>query len=277
MRRFRLLTLLAVLAPVPASAEALTDEVPGHAGVTYGDLMKQVIPDLAPQTDGAWKGTQVPALNDIAGSPDQNDFSDGFAFSSVDVLKVKEGGISRLLLITSGSQTGSFAEILAVFDDTAESPRLLDMADIGSDSLTGFGNPATLAIAPGTDLFFVENEHSNSDQSYVDTAAIFLAGGKLKLAADVFSFGEHVCTHEMTQTPSFKTLRDPHAPYRAIAASVTQETTLTDLDCGTTDAARPKPGKRVWRDVFHWDGAKRAYVSKTGNLGRLAKENEDKF
>lgn len=269
--------MLWLLVPVCASAEALTEEVPGHAGVSYADLMKQVVPDLAEQKDGSWKGLNVPALNDIAGQPDQNDFSQGFAFGAVDVLKVKEAGKSRILLLTGDSRADSFAQILAVFDDAPSMPVLLAAADAGSDRLVGFANPSTLPLSADTDLFLVENEHNNSDQSYVGTAALFLLDGKLKLAASVFTFGERLCTHQMTETPEFKTVLDAHARYRAIVATVTQETTPSDLECGNDDVKRPKAGTRVYRDVFHWDGAKREYRSRTDALGRLAEEDEKRF
>jgi len=70
-------------------------------------------------------------------------------------------------------------------------------------------------------------------------------------------------------------VRDRGARYCAIDAGVTQVTTLTDLDGG--EAQRLKPVRRVWRDVFHWDESKQAFVSKTDQLGALAKWNEDRF
>lgn len=272
----RLIGLVLVLALAGvARAEQLSDEVPGHAGITYGDLMKQVIPDLEPQDGGGWTGTDIPALMDLGGNPDENDLSGGFVFTSVDVLKVKEAGKSRILLLTDGTQTDSFAEILAAFDDEATLPKLLDLLDVGGDRFTSFGE--TAALGDGTDLFEIDNSHSNSDQSYLDTALVFLRDGRFKRVASASAFGERTCTHEMTQTPKFKTVARQGAPYRDIEVSVTQETTLTDLDCGDTSGERPKPGKTVWRDVFRWDAARGAFVSKTDRLGALAKKNEKRF
>lgn len=259
-----------------AEAEQLTDAVPGHPGVTYGDLMKQAVPDLAQQDGGLWSGALIPALGDLAGNDDPNDLSGGFAFGSVDVLTVKEGGKSRILLLTGGAETDSFAEILAAFDGEAQMPALLDVADAGSDRLASFG-AATFVLDDGTDLFQIRNEHSNSNQSYSDIALVFLKDGKLKRAVDVKSFGERVCTHEIRETPAIRTVRDRGARYRAIDVGVTELTTLTDLDCGEAGAERPKPARKVWRDVFHWDETKQAYVSKTDRLGELARRNEERF
>lgn len=267
-----------MLLPPQVHSERLTDEVADHPGVTYGELMKQVIPDLAPRDDGAWSGEALPALRTIAGDDDQNDITAGFAFATVDVLRVREDGRSRILLLTSGSESDSFAEILAAFDDVeGETPRLLDAVDVGEDRLVSFGTPATLAIAPDTDLVLIDNEHSNSDQSYQQTSALFLERGKLALAASVFSFGERLCTHDMSETPRIRTMADGRARYRAIQITVTQETTLSGLACGDETAARPKPGTRVARDVFRWNEARRAYVSKTHQLEDLAKEDEKRF
>lgn len=274
--RISSVAFLALLLPGPVLAEVLTQEVPGHAGVTYADLMKLAIPDLAEQKDGSWKGANVPVLNDIGGKPTQNDISDGFGFGAVEVLKVKEGGKSRLLLLTSDSRADSFAEVLAVFDDEPPMPQLLDAADAGHDRLTSFGN-ATLKLDDGTDLFVIENMHSNSNQSYVEDALLFLKDGKLQQATSVLSFGERVCTHEMSETPEFKTVFDAHARYRAVVATVTQETVLTDLDCGSDGVKRPSAGKRIFRDVFHWDDKRGEFRSKTDVLGQLAKEDEKRY
>lgn len=257
-----------------AHAEQLTDAVPGHPGITYGDLMKQVIPDLEPQEGGRWSGTDIPALAGPDGAPDQNDLSGGFVFASVDVLKVKEAGRSRILLLTAGTETDSFAEILAAFDDESSVPKLLDLVDIGLDRFTNFGNAAG-KLSAGDELFAVDNSHSNSNQEYLIADLMFLRDGHFKRVAEVMTLGERTCTHEMHETLKVKTAAHRGAVYRDVDIAVTQETTLTDLDCG--EAERPKPGKTVWRDVFRWDPAKQEFVSKTDRLGDLAKDNEKQF
>src|SRR6185312_10424251 len=221
----RLVCLALILALTgAAAAEQLSDEVPGHPAITYGDLMKQAIPDLGPEDGGTWSGTDIPALLGLDGNPDQNDLAGGFAFATVDVLKVKEGGKRRILLLTSGTRTDSFAEILAAFDDEASVPKLLDLVDVGNDRFTSFG--ATAKLSSGTDLFAIENSHSNSDQSYLDTALVFLRDGRFRLAASALSFGERSCTHEMSETVRFKTVKRAGAVYGDIDVAVTQEVTL---------------------------------------------------
>jgi hypothetical protein len=261
----RISSALAILAfaVAPARAEMPIEDVPGHPGVSYADLMKQAMPDLALRDDGAWAGT-IPGKD-----------GGDFAFASISALKVREAGKTRLLLLTDSEASEDFTEILAVFDDAPATPRLLDTEDVGNDRLVSFG-AATMPLAEGTDLFFVENQHSNSDQSYLDTAAMFLADGKLKLAAEVFTFSEALCAYETTQTPAFKTVAEKDAKYRAVVVSVAVKTTLSDLEC-SGDAKRPKPGTRVWRDTYRWDAAKREYRATTHALDRLAKENEKRF
>ncbi|MBV9991853.1 MAG: hypothetical protein JOZ72_11230 [Alphaproteobacteria bacterium] len=271
----RLSGLVLVLAlGAAARAEQLTDAVPGHPGITYGDLMKQVIPDLEPQDGGRWSGTDIPALAGPDGNPDQNDLSGGFVFSSVDVLKVREAGKSRILLLTGGTETDSFAEILAAFDDEATVPKLLDLVDIGVDRFTNFGD-APQKLSEADDLFVLDNSHSNSNQEYLIADLMFLRDGRFRRAAEVMTLSERLCTHEMRETSKVATKARRGAVYRDVDVAVTQETTLTDLDCG--DARRPKPGRKVWRDVFRWDPAKREFVSRTDRLGDLAKDNEKQF
>jgi hypothetical protein len=269
---------LILFGPVPALAAAPGDDVPGYSGVTYADLMKQVIPDLAPQEGNNWGGTKVRPLKDIDGKADDNDLSGGFSFGSIETLEVKEAGRTRILVLTGDGQGDGFAEILAAFDDSKPVPKLLDAVDIGGDRFTYFAEPKKMPLSADADLFVVDNSHDNSNQSYSAWTAGFLRNGKLTGALDLFAFSERFCAFEMTQTPKIETVPQHGAKFRTIVASVAKVAKLSNEDCDGVDGPpTPKPVNHLYRDVFYWDATKGRYVSKTDNLGRLAKEDENRF
>ncbi|HEY4941386.1 MAG TPA: hypothetical protein VII56_08150 [Rhizomicrobium sp.] len=156
------------LAASPAIADAVTDPVPGHPGITFEILLKQVMPDLAGDKDGTWTGT-VAALR---GTDDKPGVDTQLAFGDVSALAVTEGGRKRLLILTGDSRSDSgFDAVLAAFDDTGPRPRFLDDMDVGGDRFVMSGSPPLLAIASGTDAFIVNSNHFNSNQNYTECDA----------------------------------------------------------------------------------------------------------
>src|ERR1017187_8714932 len=92
------ITLAALLSSsIPATAADLSDPVPGHPGVTYEMLLKQVVPDLTKDKDGLWTSSNVPHLR---GTDGKTDSETDLAFKDIETLTVKEAGRQRLLLLT---------------------------------------------------------------------------------------------------------------------------------------------------------------------------------
>ena len=58
-----------VLATTPALAEAPDDAVPGHPGVTYAKLLKQIAPDLSKDENGIWTLSGIKHFRGMAPQP----------------------------------------------------------------------------------------------------------------------------------------------------------------------------------------------------------------
>src|SRR6516164_486516 len=86
----RCAALAAVLiAGSAARAAELSELVPGHPGVTYGALLKQVMPAMQKNADGGWDSGPVKHLRDLDGKPVKEL---EISFKSVDATTVREDG-----------------------------------------------------------------------------------------------------------------------------------------------------------------------------------------
>ena len=82
-----------LIAGSAAHADELSDAVPGHPGVTYGALLKMVMPGVQKNADGGWDSGPVKHLRDLSGKPVQEL---EISFKGVDATTVREDGHKRL-------------------------------------------------------------------------------------------------------------------------------------------------------------------------------------
>ena len=188
---------LVAIVTAPALADDLglitpDDAVIGHPSMVYGELLKQIIPDL--ESDGShWTGHLPDGVRMIDGG-EPGETPETVEISSLEVKQLDAGGQKTLWVmadIGEGGNLGTYT-LLAVFDASA---RLLDKAEVDVDRLTGFiGEP--LRISRTDDAIMVDSEHSNSDQTYQDMKLVFLHNGKLAVVDDFFAFGVRLCTYQ---------------------------------------------------------------------------------
>lgn len=233
--------ILACLLATPAAAEThdLGETVAGHPGVTYADLLKQLVPDLK-QDDDAWRGTAVRNYRHLLGKESDNGPPDAVTFTGVEIVHARESGSDRLILLTENSTApNEWFAMLAAFDN-APKPRLLDAANIAADQFNGFFTEPVLKLANGSDAIFVTSTHSNSNQAHAIVTAATLRGGKLQKAFDIFTLDSHACTFNRTQELTFA------ARGSDIAATVVETTAAAGEDCGEDPTV--KPGKQTWQE-----------------------------
>jgi hypothetical protein len=273
---------LAVLIAAPAMAAATLpeahDAVPGHPGVTYMDLLRQVIPDLA--DNAAHKQTEghfAKPPRHLGGENFVSDPPDPLVASYLEDVRIKAGGRGRIVLLVDLGQSPQSAQdtaLMALYDD-APKPRLLDAVDVGVDKDTGFSDPKRLSLGPGDDALITKSEHSNSDQSYVARLLVFVRRDKFQLIDDVVAFSDQGCGWRRDETPAFTTRPDPGRAYRRIDAVIIETLKRTDEECG--DEQIPKAYSRTWRGAWRWDAARGEFKAASGDLDRLDKKNEARF
>jgi hypothetical protein len=278
----RLLFILAALsmADTARAQNAATadpgDAVPGTHGVTYLDLVRQIVPDIA-ATDHGYEGHKTIELRHIGGDDMASEPPDPIDVSTIELLPVQADGKDRLLLLVDlgyGDATVESFSVLALFS-TGDGPKLLDAADVGYDRFTGFNDPASLSLGEGKTLIITQSSHSNSNEYYLATPMILLRNDRLQLVDVVWAFGDHSCSYARDETPTFRAGNRDARSYSDIVATVTETVTLSNEDCG--DEQPPKPSKRTITVTYRWDEASSKFKPDSNAFEKLAKENEERF
>jgi hypothetical protein len=262
-----------ILAPVPDPPE-VTDAVPGHPRVTYLDLLRQAIPDLAMNAADKQVEGHLKALRHIWGKQAEGDPPDPLVADFVEVRHIKAAGRPRLVVLADLGQADDSAQsttLMALFDD-APRPRLLDAVDVGVDKETGFNaDPSQIALGLGDDALVTLSQHGNSNQGYANRLVIFVRGDRFKLLDSFFTLSNSYCGYRRDETPSFAT--KPALPYATLAVTVTEKLTHIDETC---DEPPPAAYTHIWRAAYRWDAAKGAFVGH-GNLEKLDKLNQGRL
>jgi hypothetical protein len=251
------------------------DAVPGHPGVTYLDLLRQVIPDLAVNAADKQVEGHLAALRHIQGKHAGGDPPDPVVVSLLEMRRIKAGGRPRLVVLADLGQSedsASSTTLMALYDD-ARKPKLLDAVDVGVDKDTSFNDdPSQIALGPGDDALVTYSEHFNSNQGYRSRLVIFVRNDRLRLIDDFFVLVDSYCGYRREETPVFTT--KPGTPYATLEVTVTEALKHVDEDCG--DQAVPAPYVHRYHAAYRWDATKGAFVGH-GDLGKLDKLNAARF
>ncbi len=248
------------------------DAVPGAGGITYLDLLREIVPDLE-LSGSVYRGTRVVRLRHIAGPEYESEPPDEPAVATFSVFPLD--GRGRVLLLVDLGMARDAAQgyaVLALFDPAA-TPRLLDAADVAFDRMTWFLDPASLDLGAGRLAILTMSMHANSSQAYVSNGIILFDADRLSLIDSVFTFSDKSCAFERSQQAGIETAG---ATERAeIVVTVTERTVATGADCG--GEAVPEPSGRTIRAVYAWDAAESRYRVDGDALQQLASENAERF
>ena len=277
------LALALVLLPwlwASASAENVSfpdlgSAIPGHKDVTYLDLARMVIPDLALNADGFYHGTLPIEMRHIAG-PDSGGSPPGTSsLPNAAVLAIRAGGKDRLTMLFDLGDSPDSAEgyaVLALYDLTGK-PALLDAVNVAVDRSTYFREPNKLSVGAGDDVLITMSTHFNSSQGYVITPLIMVRNDKFELIDVIYTFDERLCAYSRKQDMAFKALADGQS-HRAIKVTVTDATIPSGESC---DDAPPEASSKDISVTYHWNKKASRYVAGSDALKRLSAENEKRF
>jgi hypothetical protein len=254
-----------------APAADLFATVPGHAGLTYFALMKRLVPDLKRDGQGGASGHEVVPFEHLLGKDLKGDPPETIALSSVDVMTIPDDPTRIVLLADLGPSEGfvADAQLLALFA-LEPAPKLLDVAEVGTDRFTGFRTGPALMLAPRAPLILIVNENNDAGVSYDQIAMIFVRDDRFRLIDSVTAFSQATCSHRRTQVPSFETLVDA-GPYSAIRVTVAERVVATHEDCG--DDKAPRPHVATYQGTYRWDEKRQNFATPSTQLKRLAAEN----
>lgn len=273
------LLILACLLSLTGAGQAgpvdLGDRVAGASGVTYFDLMKQVVTDL--DSDQAeTKAHQIVDYRHIEGKDAKTDPAGPVAVSSLSALPIHADGKTRLALLADlGKSDGNVAEfvLLALFDMTA-TPKLLDVVEVGNDRMTGFADKPLVRLSSDADLIRIDSDHFNADEDFVDPEFIFVRGGLFHLVDAISTFDIKTCAFALSQLPAVTTRADRDRRYRRIIVTVREKVKLQDDVTGCSETKLPHAFVRLFRATYRWDARRQDFVTPSRDMEELVKKND---
>jgi hypothetical protein len=249
--------------------------IPGHTDVTYLDLARMVIPDLAAGGDGFYKGGLPIEMRHIEGPDAGGSPPETSGLSNAGVLAIKAGGKDRLAMLYDLGDSPDSAEgyaVLALYDVAAK-PKLLDAVNVAIDRSTYFREPGKLSVGADDDILITMSVHFNSNQNYVITPLIMVRDDKFELIDMIYTFDEKLCAYSRKQDVAFQVIADGK-PYAAIKATVTDATAPSGESC---DDRPPKPESHEVSVTYRWDRKTSHYVKDSDAFERLSAENAKRF
>ncbi|MFI4934580.1 MAG: hypothetical protein ACHP7N_08175 [Caulobacterales bacterium] len=260
--------VLAASAHADARPLGVHDAAPGHPGVTYLDLLRQEIPDLAENaTDEAVEGNLTKPLRHLGGPGYEGPPPGPVVVGWLQDVRLKIGGRPRIAVLAN---LGAGVALLALFDD-APQPKLLDAADVGVDKDTVFAGPSQVALGPGDAALITYSEHDDADLSFGAHLIISPIGDRLKLVDLISTQSANACNWSNVETTNVSSAPDPGRPYRRIEVAVKVVFKPTKDDCGTNPI--PKALNRTYRAAFRWNAGRRRFETDSLDLKRLDRLN----
>jgi len=280
----RVAVVLAVLAPAGAArAEGVTpadpapvvsrvvmsDKVPGTGDLTYLDLVRQIVPDIAPRSNSSmFEGHKVIDFRHLGGKQWQAKPPASVQIQTAEALPVRSDGQDRLALLVSLDQEGSGRghELLALYS-LGSTPTLVDAADVGFDGGTSFFDPGSLSLGKGKTALLTMSTGGHGGEDRQTTVLILLHQDRLQLVDTVATLSAVSCGIYMSnEVPEFRAGDDSGRAYPDIVAIVTQTIALNNSH--TTYCAiyqpPPTPGTRVFSVTYSWDETASKYVPDPG-------------
>jgi hypothetical protein len=254
------------------------DKVPGHPGMTYLDLMRIALPTLKLSDDDNQVEGRPPkhTPRHLGGKAFEGPPADPVTLDTMQDWRIRIGGRRRIALLADlgpKPETVAELELLILFDDEGPTPRVLDMADVGTDRYSGYAG--RLKLGPRDDGLVTYSEHNDADITMGAYMIVSTVGDRLKMVDWFGVTSENLCSWTGEEKARFATTPDPGRAYRRIAVTVSAEFRHTGED-GCNDEKLPTKGVLRFRASYRWNAAAGRYEITRSELPALAKLN-DKF
>jgi hypothetical protein len=195
--------------------------------------------------------------------------------------RVRESGRPHDVLLWRGERpeglegSGGFQDqvaVLAVFRAGDATP--IDVAEVQTDRMTYFAEPAVRPLGTQDEAFDLVNHHANAGQPYAEHSLYHLRGGRLRRIVQVDLLGEFSgCAKAFEQTIAWRTEPDAAQPLPRIVAEVTVH--LAPKVHTTECRPRPPARQQLYSARYRWDAAADRYRAEPGGtLDKLARWNE---
>ena len=196
------------------------------------------------------------------------------------VHRVRDRGVPHDVMLWHGdrpdnAEGGGFQQqvsVLAVFRAGEATPT--DVAEVQTDRMTYFAEPAVQPLGTQDDLFDLVNHPANAGQPYAEHSLYHLSGGRLRRIVQVDLLADFSgCAKSFEQTIAWRTEPDAAQPLPRIVAEVT----VHHAPKAHTTDCRPRPPahQQLYSARYRWDATADRYRAEPGGtLDKLARWNE---
>jgi len=256
MIRLAALALGLALAAAPAAASEVdnfTAAVPGLAGKSWLDLLRQLFPDIAP---GAMSGAVLSGeirLRPIEKEAFGGECPDPLPLQQLEYQRATIAGKPRLIV---GVGTGSDLCVapLALFEGDGEG-KLLDAADVKQDAHYFFASGFVRPLGAGGQLVVASNNHEGSGGGYEIETLVMATDAAFSYIGSLFVHNERSCRTDADEQANIRTAPDA-GPFARIVGEVKRTAQYRARDCETPSR---KDTVTITRTVWRWNAARHAY------------------
>jgi hypothetical protein len=229
-------------------------EVPGLAGRTWLDLLRQALPDAKTDPAQPHAHAEGPVTKPIRIMPGDHEAGDDKAavdLANIDAARVEIDGKPRWVAL--GEQDGFGLAPLMLFDGDG---KLLDAVDVVADQHTSMDNAGPLPLGGGAAIVGIRNWHDNSSQSYDDLKLVLIAKDRFSLLDEQTATGERAARLATSEGLTFSVSPDPGKPFARIEVVLERQKQRLAED-GETKVGKPVVMRT--RTSFRWSSVRAKY------------------
>jgi len=253
-----------------AGAAEIGDPAPGLAGVTYFDLVKLLIPDLAPDGRGGASGSLLlPRRSlDMPGAKSQNPVI--AAPRAISPLDLPASGRQLAFVVELAPAQGAddTSAILELVDVQREI-RLLDAVQLNDET----SNPPKIAVlgelAERAPLLALTSERTAAGGRIATTELAFVRDGRFAPLGGFSTLSESGCGFRRSQSAEIRPTGTP-SPYRAVEVRIVNRVAAAE---GCRDKPKLRPGEKSYATTFVWSRAAQRFQPSNSDLVLLERDN----
>ena len=282
-----LLALLSVLLPTTFSAadeyplqSDINTSVPGHSGMVYLNLLRQLVPDLEPNETIARGSLTAPVrhvLGSLSGSGRMTNFPDRITIGSFQTGAGFFEGEARMLILASLSSANAHeAPTLLITYSDNDKPKLADVADVALSETVRFGTPQPVTIGPKDQLVVATSQRNDGDVTELTDVMMFMHHGKFESFGIVARTEKVGCGFEWTQPIAIAAQKpSTPGPYDDIKVTITDTGALIENGCSQSWGV--PPFAKSYSALFQWDPAHDEFVADMSELDSLKAISDARF
>ena len=262
------LVLLAGLAA--AGAAEINDPAPGLAGVTYFDLVKLLIPDLAPVGRGGASGSLLLPRRGLETA----------APRSQNLVIAAPRAILPLDLPASGKQLALIVELapaqgpddttaILMLVDLQRDLHLLDAIQLNDETTPAPKIAVAGELAERAPLLEFTSERAFAGGRIAATELAFIRDGHFAPLAQFSTLSEAGCGFRRSQSADIK-LTGTASPYRAAQVRIVDRIAAAE---GCKDKPKLRPGDKTYVTTYAWSRAAQRFTPSNSDMALLERDN----